>query len=183
MEDLSARLERLEAHLEIQQLAARYARAADMRDVDGLVELFAPGGGFGAWGSDREELRHFFDRVLRRFYRSMHQIVGQVIDAIEPEVGRGTVYCRAEHEDGERWIVMAICYFDTYRKVDGHWYFGERSVRHWYSSDLLERPHGPGFQHWEGHEHHQPELPQRFPTWAPFWALTPDLAQDLSGWP
>ena len=181
--DISERVERIEAHLAIQQLAVRYAAAADSRNLDALVELFAPDIDFGPWGVDRDELRTFFDRVLRRFYRSMHQVVGHVIDIESADRASGTVYCRAEHEDGDRWIVMAICYVDRYRRVDGRWYFELRLVRHWYSSDLVEHPHGPDFQAWPGHEHHHPELPHAFATWAPFWASSPESVADLSEWP
>ena len=38
--DLEARIERLEALDEIRQLAAKYAVALDMRDLDALVNLF-----------------------------------------------------------------------------------------------------------------------------------------------
>ena len=42
-----------------------------------------------------------------------------------------------------KWIVMAICYFDTYERRDGQWYFLKRSEKHWYSSDILQRPGEP----------------------------------------
>jgi len=178
--DIPARLERIEAQLAIQQLAVRYARAADTRDLDAMVALFAPDRGFGDWGANRVELRAFFDRVLRRFYRSMHQVVGHVVDLDGDDAAHGTVYCRAEHEDRGTWVIMAICYDDRYLRVDGEWYFERRTVDHWYSCDVLERPHGPGFQSWPGHEHHRPSLPHRFPTWEPFWRSTPGLADELS---
>jgi SnoaL-like domain len=181
--DMTTRIERIEAQLAIQQLAVRYARAADMRDVDGLTALFAPGTDFGAWGHDRDQLHRFFDRVLRRFYRSMHQVVGHVIDIEDADTARGTVYCRAEHEDGPRWVIMAICYEDHYRRVDGEWYFRSRRVDHWYTCDVLERPHGPSFQSWPGHEDHVPALPHRFVTWEPFWREAPELVDELTAWP
>jgi hypothetical protein len=180
VDDLAARLERVEARLDIQELACRYARAADARDVDALVALFTPDGRLGA--ADGETLKDRFDRVLRRFYRSIHQVVGHVIDHIDGDAAEGTVYCRAEHEDGDRWVVMAICYFDRYRRLDGCWRFEERLVRHWYSSDLLERPRGPSFQRWAGHEHHQPELPHAFATWVDFWS-GPAGSGAVTSWP
>jgi hypothetical protein len=181
--DMTARVERIEAQLAIQQLAVGYARAADARDLEGMISLFAPSGDFGGWGRDRGELRVFFDRVLRRFYRSMHQIVGHAIDLEDADTASGTVYCRAEHEDGDRWVIMAICYDDRYRRVDGEWYIEARRVDHWYSCDVLERPHGPSFQSWPGHERHEPSLPHRFPTWEPFWRDAPEVVDELTAWP
>ena len=42
LDDLRARIERIEATEQIRQLAARYALALDSRDVDALVALFVP---------------------------------------------------------------------------------------------------------------------------------------------
>jgi hypothetical protein len=170
--ELASRIARVEARQDIGQLAARYAYAADARDIDALVELFVPGGDFGVWGHDRSQLADFFDTALRRFYRSMHQVYGHVIDLELPDRGTGKVYCRAEHEEGQGWYDMAICYFDRYVRVDGNWYFEERRLRHWYSRDVRDRPHGPSYQNWPGHENHIPELPRHFPTWQPFWAAS-----------
>ena len=182
LNELSERLERVEAQLAIQQLAVRYAAAADARDLDALIGLFRPDGSFGTWGRDRQELRAFFDRVLRRFYRSMHQVVGHVIE-IDGDTATGSVYCRAEHEDRGTWIVMAICYLDRYVRLDGRWFFAaEREVQHWYTCDIRDRPQPP-FQQWPGHEHHQPVLPHAFPTWSAFWVASPELAAELSASP
>ena len=48
------RLERVEAQLAIQQLAARYARAVDSRNLADLGELFASQTRFGDHGSGPE---------------------------------------------------------------------------------------------------------------------------------
>jgi hypothetical protein len=83
------------------------------------------------------------------------------------------VYCRAEHEVEERWIVMAICYFDEYRRLDGEWYFSRRREEHWYAADINEHPQSVGFDSWHGTgSDHAPRLPDRFPTWSSFWTAT-----------
>lgn len=174
---LLARLERVEAQLAIGQLPARYALAVDARDLDALVELFAEDVDCGRWGRGREALKTFYasESILQAFYRSVHQICGQTLDFQDAEHATGTVYCRAEHEDGEHWVVMAICYFDQYERRDGRWYFVRRDERHWYSTDWLQRPGNPTWQNWPGKytgERHQPRLPASFPTWEGFWART-----------
>jgi hypothetical protein len=178
MSDLEKRLERIEAQLAIQQLPVRYAVAVDSRDLDAWVDLFIPDVDCGSHGRGREALKRFIEPAVRTFYRSIHQICGHVIELIDSEHAKGTVYCRAEHEDGHKWVAMAICYFDTYERRDGRWYFTRRSEKHWYSSDVLERPGQPQFQNWAAWQERKPALPHHFPTWKPFWERTPPAALD-----
>ncbi len=166
---LLARVERLEAHLGIQQIVSRYAMALDARDLDGLVSLFTDDVGCGRWGTGRDALRRFFDTVLRRFYRSQHLVCGHVIDLIDADHASGRVYCRAEHEDRGQWITMAICYFDSYERRQGQWQFVRRKEREWYAADVLARPGGPEFCQWPGRPEKHATLPHAFPTWEAFW--------------
>jgi len=179
MTDLEKRLARVEAQLAIQQLPVRYAVAIDARDLDAWVNLFIPDVDCGAHGKGREALKRFIDPAVRTFYRSIHQVCGHVIELIDAEHATGTVYCRAEHEAAGKWVVMAICYFDTYERRDGCWYFVRRSEKHWYSSDVLERPGQPQLQNWAAWADRKPTLPHQFPSWKAFWERTPpaDLGQ------
>ncbi len=94
---LLERVERIESQLAIQQIVARYALALDARDLNALVELFVDDVDCGRWGAGRENLRAFYDKILRNFYRSQHQICGQVIELVDADHATGKVYCRAEH--------------------------------------------------------------------------------------
>jgi SnoaL-like domain len=182
--DLARRLDRVESELAIRQLPARYALAVDSRDLDAWVGLFVENVDCGRFGSGREALRRFIDPGVRTFYRSHHQICGQTIDFTDADHATGTVYCRAEHETRGKWIVMAICYFDQYERRDGRWYFARRREKHWYSSDVLERPTGPDFQRWDEWKDRRCELPHAFPTWAKFWSSSdPALLAQLSSEP
>jgi 3-phenylpropionate/cinnamic acid dioxygenase small subunit len=166
---LSARITRIEDRLAIEQLPIRYALAVDERDVDAWLALFVPDVAMGRHGSGREVLRQYITPQLRWFYRSIHQIVGHRVELLGPEIAQGRVYCRAEHEIGERWVVMAIRYDDEYRKVDGEWLFSRRQERHWYAVDVNERPQAVAFDSW-GTTPGGPTLPQSSTTWAGFWA-------------
>jgi len=168
---LLARIDRIEATLAIQQLPIRYALAVDGRDIDGWLGLFVEDVDCGRHGRGREALRTTIEEPLRGFYRSIHQICGHQIDFTDADHASGKVYCRAEHEDAGRWIVMAICYFDDYERRDGAWYFVRRRERHWYAADLVERPRAP-FHDWPGHDI-PPRLPAAFPTWDRFWRDLP----------
>lgn len=166
--ELARRIERTEARLAIAELPARYAVAVDSRDVDAWLNLFVDDVDCGRRGRGRAALRTFIEPNLRTFYRSIHQICGHVVDFVDDDTATGTVYCRAEHEDGDKWIVMAIIYFDRYVRRAGRWYFERRSEKHWYANDVLDRPQPP-FGCW-ARSPGKPGLPSAFPTWAPFWA-------------
>lgn len=169
-DDVIRRLDRVESILAIQQLPIRYALAVDSRDIDAWVALFIEDVDCGRHGRGREVLKSFIDPNVRTFYRSIHQICGHQIDFVDADHATGRVYCRAEHEWRDKWVVMAICYFDDYERRNGHWYFTRRKEKHWYSSDVLDRPGQPQFQNWEAWPDALPQLPQAFPTWSSFWA-------------
>jgi len=175
-DDLAARLDRVESYQAIQQLPIRYALAVDGRDLEAWVGLFEPDVDMGRHGRGRDVLRGFIEPQLRWFYRSIHLICGHRIELLDdPDRAHGAVYCRAEHEVGDRWIVMGICYFDDYRRVDGEWFFARRNEKHWYAADVNERPQAVDFDSWHTSPG-QPPLPRAFPTWAPFWEAGADVA-------
>ncbi|MGE3791058.1 MAG: nuclear transport factor 2 family protein [Hyphomonadaceae bacterium] len=184
--ELAERIERLESIHAIQQLAVRYAIAIDSRDLDAWLALFPDDIDCGKRGRGREALRGFIAPLLRDFYRTVHLICGHQIELVDRETATGRVYCRAEHERGEEWIVQAICYFDQYVRRDGAWYFNRREEDFWYSADLLERPQQAAFSHWPGPApRFQPKMMvSRVPTWRAFWAegSADDLGQ-ITGQP
>jgi hypothetical protein len=182
--DLLGRLDRVESTLAIQQLPIRYALAVDGRDIDAWIGLFIEDVDCGPAGRGREALRTTIEPPLATFYRSIHQICGHRIEFTDADHAAGQVYCRAEHEAGGQWIVMAICYFDDYERRGRDWFFTRRRERHWYSKDAQSRP-APPFQDWAAHAG-QPKLPAAFPSWSAFWekvdpdqvrALTPEPVQ------
>ncbi|MGW2287450.1 nuclear transport factor 2 family protein [Streptomyces phaeochromogenes] len=164
---LEDRIDCIESHLAIQQLPIRYALAVDARDLDAWAGCFRPDVEMGRHGRGREALLAYIEPLVRGFRRSVHQICGHRIEFTDRDTATGSVYCRAEHEVGDRWIVMAICYRDDYARVDGEWYFSRRREQHWYAADVTERPQAVGFNGWEGSG--EPALPDAFPSWAPFW--------------
>lgn len=176
-EGLERRLGRIEARMAIGELPCRYARAVDARDIDAWLGLFVEDVDCGSFGKGREALRQFIDPAVRTFYRSVHFVCGHVVDFASDDAATGTVYCRAEHEDGDQWVVMAIVYFDRYVRRQGEWFFERRKERHWYSADALTRPKPP-FQLWERWPDRAPHLPHDFPTWKGFWKLSAN--QDIA---
>jgi hypothetical protein len=164
---LLRRIDRIESVQAIQQLAIRYALAVDGRDLDGWVALFAKDVNCGRHGAGRAVLRTLIEPDLRTFYRSIHFICGHRIEFDDADSAHGVVYCRAEHEVGARWPVMAIAYFDSYVRQDGAWYFARRQEKHWYSTDFAERP-APPFHQWPPGSA-ECRLPGDFEHWRDFW--------------
>jgi hypothetical protein len=181
--DLLARIDRIESMQAIQQLPIRYALAVDGRDIDAWVALFVEDVQCGRHGTGHAALRGVIEPELRRFYRSIHQICGHRIIFGDADHAQGVVYCRAEHEVGGEWIVMAIAYFDEYARRDGAWRFVRRREKHWYSVDILARPADP-FHRWPD-TGAEPRLPADFAGWRAFWgeedvsALTDDPVKGL----
>lgn len=169
--DLSERLDRMESVQAIQQLAIRYAVAVDTRDLNSWLELFPHDVDCGKRGRGREALRNFITPLLKDFYRTVHFICGHQIDLVDANSATGRVYCRAEHELGDKWIVQAICYFDTYVRENGVWYFNRREEDFFYTADALERPQDAGFARWPGPApKFQPKMMvSRFASWTDFW--------------
>jgi hypothetical protein len=159
------RLDRIEAQLAIQQLAIRYAVGIDSRNIDLLAEQWVPDVWMGKqFGQGRDAVKAFFTPVLQGFYRTVHMIVGHRIDLVDADHATGEVYCRAEHESADRWVVQAIVYEDTYRRVDGIWGFATRRHHHWYSTPIEEPPSGPTFENWPGRPGPLADAPQHWPS-------------------
>jgi ketosteroid isomerase-like protein len=171
MSELATRVARLEALQEIGQLPARYARAVDSRDIDTIIDLFVSNVRVTKETSGSPALRELFERLLRTFTTSVHFVPNHIIDLDEDDRdhARGLVYCRAEHEVGDAWIVMAITYTDDYRREGGKWRFQRRIERAWYAVDQLDRPVGPGKLRWDPMALGEADLPAAWPTWETFW--------------
>lgn len=177
---LLERLERTEAHIAIQQLAVRYARAVDSRDIQGLSRLYTPDIDFARYGFGKgpEGAAAFFDTVLTAFYRSMHQVCGHVIELDDADHAHGTVYCRVEHEDGDDWIIQLMVYFDRYRRIDGQWLIEERRPTWLHTGDARDRPQEVGFVRWpsrpDAATRFAPTVPHVWPSWGEYWDRHPE---------
>lgn len=188
MDTVSAsRFARIEGSIAIQQLPSRYAMAVDTRNMDAVADLFVEDIDLGPSGTGREALKRYFTAATSAFYRSVHQIVGHNFDFEDDDHATGRVYCRAEHERGETWIVAVMCYFDRYERRGDRWYFGaKREFDFFYCADLLERPQQANFRHWvvPGMKLDPPMMHPRFPSWESFWSdRGPETVAGLTNYP
>ena len=172
--DPATALARLEAYEAIRQLASRYAVAVDRRDLDALVALFVPDVRVGRQATGREALRASFDRSLRAIGVSVLHVGTHAIDLVDADHATGTVYCKGEIQDGERWIHQAIAYDDEYRRVDGTWCFVHRVHRLFYGAEVGVNPLGLPPADWPTHHDGRGTLPGAWDTWDRFWAVDDD---------
>ena len=172
--DLQGRIERLEALDEIRQLAAKYAVALDMRDLDALVNLFVDDVGVPGKRRGRAALRAWYDTEMRHnLLGSAHGVLGHVIDIHDDIRATGLVYSRNDLETESIWVVELIAYLDSYQRRDGHWYFAKRTPLFWYQSDITDPPVGPAKMRWPGSPRHDGGFHDAFPSWKDFWDADP----------
>jgi ketosteroid isomerase-like protein len=165
-------IRKLWAYEQIRQLAYRYAVAVDSRDIDSLVALFVDDVRVGRDSRGHDALASDFRTQLRAIGTSILQVTNHVIDLdpIDPNLATGVVYCRGEVEQSGEWIVQAIQYRDSYARVGDRWKFVRRLHLLWYGADVLTRPVGLPPADYRRGTWGKGELPEWFPTWAPFWA-------------
>jgi len=166
-------LQRLIAKDEIRDLAHRYSLAMDSRDLDALVALFIDDVRVGRDRSGRTALRDDFDRQLRSIGISILMVANHVIEFDDDDHAHGSVYCRAEIQDGDRFITQAIRYDDTYEKRDGHWFFVRRKHLLFYGRDAGENPLTLPPANWPQSHTGRGTLPESDASWQRFWASEP----------
>ncbi|HSW20475.1 MAG TPA: nuclear transport factor 2 family protein, partial [Ramlibacter sp.] len=152
--DLASRIERLESLDAIRQLASKYALAIDVRDLDAVVSLYVPDIRVGPQAQGRAALREVFDRVLRGFTTTSHQVQNHVIEFDDADHAQGLVTCRCEHEvetpAGAMWVVVQNLYHDRYERAAGHWYFRGRVQNRLYGTAVDDPPVGLLKDRWPG---------------------------------
>jgi hypothetical protein len=162
-------VEKLLAYEEIRQLAYRYALATDSRDIETLVGLFVDDVRVGRDGAGRAALRESFARQLRGVGVTILQVSNHVIDFDDDHHAHGVVYCRGEIQVGDRWIVQAILYEDTYERREGRWYFVRRKHLLWYGAEPGQNPLELAPANWPENHSGRGTLPESWESWRRFW--------------
>jgi ketosteroid isomerase-like protein len=167
--DVEDRLDRIESREGIRQLISRYSVLIDARDIEGVTNLFVDDVRVTRTERGRPAMREMLEELLSRFTTSVHFVgATQTLEFTDSDHAEGVVYCRAEHEYGDQWVVMAIQYWDRYERRDGDWLFTGRKIHSWYAVDVLERPNGPDKTRWTVSA--PAVIPQVYDTWNQFWA-------------
>lgn len=178
-DELARRIARLEAHAEIAQLPARYARAYAALDGEALADLYdadveptpttrgraAVARRLAAAGQGSDGLR---TTVL---HPGGHVVD---LDPADPTLASGHVHSRAEVERGDgTWYHQAIHYGDRYVHQDGRWRFlGMRDHELFYGVAHGERPNDLPPARWPERSTGRGTVPDRWPTWQA-WSRRP----------
>jgi hypothetical protein len=150
--DALSPVERAVAHDELRQLVARYAVALDARDLEQLTALFVDDVRVGPGQRGRAALRDFFRDSLARIPVSVLNVGTHLIDLDDAVHARGVVYCRAELQVDDRWVVQMIQYRDDYERRAGRWLFVRREHLLWYGREVGTSPLGMPPANWPEHD-------------------------------
>jgi len=138
LEELEARIDRLEMRAAIEELATNYAVACDEHDIPKLQNLFTEDAVFKSPSSflesnGREAITSMFIEVLKTRgpgYHWTHDLIVEFGD--DPDAATGTVYSHAETTPNGVVSIAAMKYKDKYRRESGVWYFSERELHFFY---------------------------------------------------
>jgi uncharacterized protein (TIGR02246 family) len=140
---VEARLARLEARAQIEELRANYCYHVDDADGEAFASLFAEDAllDFGSAGTyaGREELRDFVESVVPDHYEFIVHMVHNPVIRVDGDSATGRWYFEAPATttDGEDvWIQGR--YDDEYARVDGEWLFAAVTARFNYVADYDE---------------------------------------------
>jgi hypothetical protein len=172
----SNRLEWAADVVEIQQLAYRYAIAADSKDPETMVSLFASDAALGGPPMSRAELVQRFSNSFAQSPQCILNVGNHLVetDPDDPDLAKGTVYCRCEAEWNGKWLVQQIVYFDTYIREEGAWRFRTRKHLLFYGAELGQSPLGLPASDAAELTDGKGSMPQAWPSYRAFWENYPD---------
>ena len=174
-DDILARLRRIEARTEIDELITRYAMACDDRDLDALAECFTTDGAFVSVGGrveGRPALVEYYTGRFQHYGPSYHVPHRLVLDELSDDTARGTVLAHSELMLDGGLFVSAHRYRDTYRVEDGRWRVSERTCDFLYGAplrDMLDLDHTAPRRRWPGVEPVDADIPEKLDTWRAFY--------------
>ncbi len=145
LEALRARVDRLEARVEIGNLVSRYAIACDEHDMEHLAALFTRDAVFDSTSGvmhakGRAAVLEMFARILAIRGPGYHWTHDHIIrfDRGSDSAASGLLLSHAETTPNGTHSLAAMKYDDEYRVEDGQWRFARRSISFLYYVPVAE---------------------------------------------
>ena len=155
IEDLAARLDRVESELALRRLAANYCVGADQEDLARFTAIWTHDALWDAAGEDAEDQEHRFAGIeaitaavrgqWETFPRMQHATSNHVVELDEDDADRASGRCDVvsivQLPDG-RWSIGGGVYEDSYRREGGTWRIALRQVLRAFDLQPLPASHG-----------------------------------------
>lgn len=128
---LTRRIAALEARNDIVDLIVAYFERVDARDIEGLVELFAPAAELLAPGHPlrgHAEIRAFYTWRLPQFEFTNHYPHAETVIFEDENLARGRITGHAEHGIANTCNLAALRYQDRYVRTEDRWCFSFRRI-------------------------------------------------------
>lgn len=176
IDDLRARLDRLEARNEIAELVSGYAVACDEHDMPRLVGMFtenacfdSPSGLMEAKG--RVAIDAMFVKLFKIRGPACHWTHDHFVTfGTNPSEATGLVFSHAETSPHAEMSLAAMRYEDVYRREEGHWLFARRRISFLYylpARDFAQALVSPMRLTVSGRRQ-QADYPESLPSWQAF---------------
>ncbi len=118
-------------YVALRQLAERYADAVNRFDPQAWGQTWSPDGEWhiGEVHKGREQMVAFWTDIMSTIENVWMHVYSGVIDDVTGDTARGRWYMGEVTNRGEGARNMnSLCYFDTYRRLDGQWYIQTRKL-------------------------------------------------------
>jgi uncharacterized protein (TIGR02246 family) len=176
IEELEARVDRLESRAAIRELVTNYAVACDEHDIPKLQNLFTHDAVFKSPSSfmqstGREAITGMFIEVLKTRGPGYHWTHDLIVDFGDDEnAATGVVYSHAETTPNGVASVAAMKYKDKYAREAGVWRFREREIHFFYYVPMAEYAQTLNQQErlYVGKEKRAADFPESTQSWKDF---------------
>ena len=177
LEQLTRRVEQLEARVEIAELCSAYAIACDEHDLARLESLFAPEAVLDSpskllHANGRAEIMALYVRLFKIRGPGFHWTHDHFVhfDPADANRATGVVLSHAETCPDDEGSLSAMRYEDEYRRLDERWVFSKRVLKFLYYvpvKDYAQALRGPIRVTMGGRK--QPgDIPESSPGWQAF---------------
>jgi uncharacterized protein (TIGR02246 family) len=177
LEDLAARVDRLEARNAITELVSSYAIACDEHDMPRLAGLFAEDAQFDSpsgvmQASGRQAIADMFVELFKIRGPGYHWTHDNFVrfDESDPDHATGLVLSHAETTPGGTVSLAAMKYDDIYRREAGVWLFAKRTIQFLYYVPADQYSNGLNSRHRLnfGDDAHPADYPENLASWRDF---------------